>query len=50
MAPPLAEKCFKSEVYARFVAFDWLAAMKSGQQWKKNRLKRPLAASLALCW
>ena len=50
VAPPLAEKCFKSEAYARFVAFDWLAAMKSGQQWRKNRLKRPLAASLALCW
>ena len=28
MAPPLAEKCFKSEAYARLVALDWLAAMK----------------------
>ena len=28
IAPPLAEKCFKSEAYARLVALDWLAAMK----------------------
>ena len=28
MAPPLAEKCLKSEAYARWVALDWLAAMK----------------------
>ena len=28
ITPPLAEKFFKSEAYARFVALDWLAAMK----------------------
>lgn len=28
MPPPFAKKCFRSDAYARFVASDWLAAMK----------------------